>query len=344
VTSDRHTCFLATSVLLEFGPDDHIPGHPSTPSKQPFVTMKVSPQAFLLGSAFLIVPSTGSRRLGAARRSLQEDEEIVPTLVRVGNNGIPEEAYPLQNCQGDCDTHDDCAGELRCFKRADGGYSESPPGCAGSFDQFTDFCFDPSDDPNRPSAPDSLYRLGNNGFPTWAFPLTKCMGDCDGDEDCAAGLKCWKRTSTEFSSPPGCTPGTIEADYCYDPADIMTLDGESDVEETENNDSGDAADDTSKSIDDVNTSEENDGANPAVVVPVVLGVLLLLLVGFWYSRHSKSTTPEDEPAASPKNTDSNNIMIAKSLSNDDNENEKVTKGDDEIISDTSNDLTNTVIQ
>lgn len=37
-------------------------------------------------------------------RNLQEE----PDLVVVGNDGSPSSAFPLQLCQGDCDTDDDC--------------------------------------------------------------------------------------------------------------------------------------------------------------------------------------------------------------------------------------------
>ena len=46
----------------------------------------------------------------------------------VGDNGSPSGAYPLSLCQGDCDTDDDCQGDLVCFLR-DGG--DAVPGCSG---------------------------------------------------------------------------------------------------------------------------------------------------------------------------------------------------------------------
>ena len=42
-------------------------------------------------------------------RNLQEE----PDLVVVGNNGSPSSAFPLQLCQGDCDTDDECS--VSCF-------------------------------------------------------------------------------------------------------------------------------------------------------------------------------------------------------------------------------------
>ena len=38
-------------------------------------------------------------------------------LVDKGNNGLPESAFPLGMCEGDCDTDEDCDGGLICFQR-----------------------------------------------------------------------------------------------------------------------------------------------------------------------------------------------------------------------------------
>ena len=60
---------------------------------------------------------------------------------------------------------------------------------------------------------------GNNGNPTSAFPLGKCQGDCDTDNDCADNLICYQRSSGD-TVPPGCSGTTTEStDYCYDPND-----------------------------------------------------------------------------------------------------------------------------
>jgi hypothetical protein len=58
----------------------------------------------------------------------------------LGNNGNPSGAYPLGECQGDCDgTDEECDEGLICFHR-DGG--EPVPGCHGGEDDHsrTDYC------------------------------------------------------------------------------------------------------------------------------------------------------------------------------------------------------------
>ena len=55
---------------------------------------------------------------------------------------------------------------------------------------------------------------GNDGHAT---NLQACIGECDSDAQCAAGLKCFQRQHGE--TIPGCS-GTGQAadwDYCYDP-------------------------------------------------------------------------------------------------------------------------------
>jgi len=69
-----------------------------------------------------------------------EGEQIEHHLHYVGNDGIPAEAFPLGECEGDCDTDYECEGHLVCFQR-DGG--ERVPGCEGNSRSRTDFCAKP---------------------------------------------------------------------------------------------------------------------------------------------------------------------------------------------------------
>lgn len=65
------------------------------------------------------------------------------TLNLRGDNGEPASAFPLGNCQGDCDTDDECAGNLQCFDRAE---FEDVPGCTGFGVSGFDYCFNPGRD------------------------------------------------------------------------------------------------------------------------------------------------------------------------------------------------------
>ena len=59
------------------------------------------------------------------------------TLNFRGDNGQPASAFPLGNCQGDCDSDEECAGNLRCFERAE---FEDVPGCQGFGVSGFDYC------------------------------------------------------------------------------------------------------------------------------------------------------------------------------------------------------------
>jgi len=50
--------------------------------------------------------------------------------------------YPLQRCQGDCDSDGDCADGLVCYERPPWRYRI--PGCSGESMTRTDFCIDPN--------------------------------------------------------------------------------------------------------------------------------------------------------------------------------------------------------
>jgi Leucine-rich repeat (LRR) protein len=72
-----------------------------------------------------------------------------PRLRSVGNNGEPEEAFPLGLCQGDCDGDGDCQSGLRCF---DDAVSSTVPGCLGeravnNQGNKEDYCYDPGGQP-----------------------------------------------------------------------------------------------------------------------------------------------------------------------------------------------------
>ena len=90
------------------------------------------------------------------------------------------------------------------------------PGCDGSGDSGTDYCY------ARPSQ-DHLWKAGNNGVPAGAFPLKACESDCDSDADCEAGLVCFARSTGE--AVPGCVGEgdfSLGEDVCFErPANFL---------------------------------------------------------------------------------------------------------------------------
>lgn len=101
------------------------------------------------------------------------------------------------------------------------------PGCSGTAQGKTDYCVVPTDE--------MLQYVGNNNRPKTAFPLEKCQGDCDNDDDCAGQLKCYQRSDDELI--PGCLgKGKNRKDYCYDAgAPVCTPEGEACVNCFEDN-------------------------------------------------------------------------------------------------------------
>jgi hypothetical protein len=81
--------------------------------------------------------------LGTAPSAECKEQATKKYVAYLGNNGTPEGAYPLGECQGDCDGNDEeCGDGLICFHRYGG---EPVPGCdGGEFDHSrTDFCISP---------------------------------------------------------------------------------------------------------------------------------------------------------------------------------------------------------
>lgn len=111
----------------------------------------------------------------------------------------------LDICQGDCDSDRDCRGNLRCFIRSDDDWGQIP-GCRGRGKKGWDYCYDPTG---------SIELSGGISARPWN--LQACTGECNRDEQCASGLKCFQRHNGE--TIPGCigSGGAANWDYCYDP-------------------------------------------------------------------------------------------------------------------------------
>ena len=129
-------------------------------------------------------------------------------------------------CEGNCADDSDCAGNLKCWKRA---HSHSTvPGCAtcdgtsATGCGTSNYCYEP--------CPDGALPVNGckNTFFSFDFTPTKalstktcngncgeCEGNCASNSDCAANLKCWKR-SYSHSNVPGCATGG-SGNYCYKP-------------------------------------------------------------------------------------------------------------------------------
>jgi hypothetical protein len=165
----------------------------------------------------------------------KESQLVRPSPIPIDDFGGNPDAkkFPLQLCQGDCDFTEDCAIGLICHRRE---ANEAAPGCIGGedSDSSSDFCvfdaFGPGYNPvtdaptlsptktNSPTItplpPQPVVDFGGSP-PLTAFPLQRCQGDCDLDDECAEGLICFQRGASE--AVPGCIGGeanTMMTDYC----------------------------------------------------------------------------------------------------------------------------------
>ena len=67
-----------------------------------------------------------------------------PPDVPLKFRGNPPNKLPLDVCEGDCDTDDDCKGCLKCFKRSQGEFAPVPGCSGGSTDgSANDYCYAP---------------------------------------------------------------------------------------------------------------------------------------------------------------------------------------------------------
>ena len=199
-----------------------------------------SPMKSLVTNAPTRSPVTGSpTRTPMTTQSPTHIPTFSPTasssleLVLVGDNGSPAAAFPLSNCQGDCDVDGDCQVRqylrssfncarsyiscriltrhsllqiqiiiqepLLCYLRFQ---AESVPGCSGTGVSGDDYCA------YRPA--NYLFYVGDGLDPG---SLGLCEGDCDADIDCAVGLICDQRSGV--TPVPGCDgTGRQGSDYC----------------------------------------------------------------------------------------------------------------------------------
>lgn len=139
-------------------------------------------------------------------------------------------------CHGDCNSDADCKDGLMCFSRGSGEMTPVPGCISGGEDDKPgmDYCYSPSAPENiitttaattvaeEEEATESIWS-GSIGDLTYARectaddPCGACDGDCDEDDHCAVGLKCFSRPQGSLDFVPGCYgSGIAGMDYCYD--------------------------------------------------------------------------------------------------------------------------------
>ncbi|KAL7491090.1 hypothetical protein ACHAWT_000549, partial [Skeletonema menzelii] len=74
-------------------------------------------------------PTTAAPTITALPTANKTPLPTYPRLKYVGDEWKPKSAFPLSECEGDCDKDYDCEGDLVCFERH--GTIEPVPGCLG---------------------------------------------------------------------------------------------------------------------------------------------------------------------------------------------------------------------
>lgn len=141
-----------------------------------------------------------------------EDFCILPPLQIHGNDN---NITGLSACQADCDSNNDCSGDLVCYQRSLG--SNMVPGCRGDPDTLgdgnEDYCI-------LPTASFTNLEVVGNGLSN----LQVCQADCDKDSDCEGSLLCYQR-KLGMDKVPGCSGhadflGDGTEDFCVHPLSL----------------------------------------------------------------------------------------------------------------------------
>ena len=159
---------------------------------------------------------------------------------------------PCGACYGDCDMDSECGPGLTCAMRSTGDLTPVF-GCSGQGIAGLDYCYDanavnnavsqtiinedtntvPSGDTNTTTTPNNYtnvtvdatinsakFELILRGTScTSESPCGQCEGSCNGNEECADDLACYRRMDT--STVPGCSgDGFSGSSFCWDPTDL----------------------------------------------------------------------------------------------------------------------------
>jgi len=137
-------------------------------------------------------------------------------------------------CEGDCNDDSDCQPGLVCFSRSQGEMSAVPGCLSGGGEDIAgmDYCHDPNPPTTTTTSTTTTTVMTTTTTPepiilgdlvysrecSESNQCGVCEGDCDGDEDCQDGLKCFSRGEGIMERVPGCNLlGIAGMDYCYDP-------------------------------------------------------------------------------------------------------------------------------
>ena len=154
---------------------------------------------------------------------------VNPSTLRLRNEECSDN-NKCDVCEGDCDSDQQCRGDLKCFQR---NGVQAVPGCMGSGTSGSDYCYEPTTAPvtatNNPqvttggsgatltnTAMTNIFgRLRGPGC-SRNRPCGLCHGDCDNDDECAGNLICYQKAGP--GNVPGCSGYDVSnSDFCVPP-------------------------------------------------------------------------------------------------------------------------------
>lgn len=147
------------------------------------------------------------------------------------------ENRPCGRCEGDCDSDDECKGNLKCYQRRSSNPWDIVFGCSGWGRKGFDYCYDPGSDLSGGGGSSSNNNENNSGGSSnnggtrsstvldrnikncsRDNPCGQCQGDCDSNRDCAGDLVCFQKSGKK--PVPGCSGSdSSRTDFCIDPKD-----------------------------------------------------------------------------------------------------------------------------
>jgi hypothetical protein len=161
-----------------------------------------------------------------------------------------------EECEGDCDSDNQCKGNLKCYHRRGRNPWDEIPGCSGRGAKRRDYCYDPANEfgssasgnavnPPLPSPSGSTANAvsfstanstvsaagGGTASSSGDIPLVKpvrscsrqnqcneCEGDCDDNSHCKGNLACFQK-DVGYLPIPGCSGrDSSKTDWCIDPS------------------------------------------------------------------------------------------------------------------------------
>jgi len=163
------------------------------------------------------------------------DSRVVVNFV--GRNACA--STPCSDGQSDCDSDDECEGDLICWQRSNG--ETDPRYDTSGVDGTADVCVQPTGSVPDDSTPDNSAPQNDSPIIVVFVGKDTCgsvacsdgQSDCDNDNECEGDLICWQRNNGETDSRYDTSRIPSNADVCIRSTNIETTDAPNPLAETD---------------------------------------------------------------------------------------------------------------